>query len=678
MDTLALGNVEESLSALSTQLIAHGYLTRPLDLTTLFLPPPLPIPSATTGEVSTKSLKKHQDLLILQARAREQLAKCMWGMLDKRMEEREVMEGLLAREARASMEQEREKSIRERAEREREAMGRELEAERARAKDAEAKLKTEQERHRHAKDELSKTKSALQFIKTQASHDQKRREAETTALHQRLQKATTSTDSSFTRFVVLNPQAGSISASSPLSATFGGRTSRLSSGSSNARSPTSTASSSPALEAEIDLLSSALSECQSARSHLETENRQLREFVGEVGEWAEGVVEMEEFAVAKECEEGEELTGVLGGLSEGDESYMVPTPHLSLPIPALTAPLHRKLYAIRLALSALSSTTTTRLASQREELVAELADLEVQLEDERAETARKSQEVEEMEKRAEEADRLVREFVERKAEERRKTMAREAESDDDSIPAELAAQIAAQKAARVAAKASKKARAAPPPPEIAAAPPAPSATSAPRPSEPPSASVAAFLSELGLDTPAVANEPLMGAAAAKARQARFEQVTGSVEKAREKKAVQLEGATPTQPTRPSAGRASYSLSTSEVTRKASGLSSSRLPSSSSSAPKPPSSSTSASAAPAQPSSTLSSILALGDSPPMASEPLVSARVGDNEKVLKPSSAANAGSAPAKEKDKARAKLDDLDEIKAKKAALLERARAARA
>lgn len=35
-------------------------------------------------------------------------------------------------------------------------------------RDAEAKLKTEQERHRHAKDELSKMKSALQFVKTQA------------------------------------------------------------------------------------------------------------------------------------------------------------------------------------------------------------------------------------------------------------------------------------------------------------------------------------------------------------------------------------------------------------------------------------------------------------------------------------------------------------------------------
>ncbi|GAA5885744.1 hypothetical protein JCM6882_007551 [Rhodosporidiobolus microsporus] len=684
MDSPAPGSAEESLSALSTQLIAHGYLTRPLDLSTLFLPPPLPTPSSTTGEVSSKSLKKHQDLLILQARAREQLAKCMWGMLDKRTEEREVMEGLLAREARASMEGERERAMRERAEREREGMGRELEMERARARDAEAKLKTEQERHRHAKDELSKMKSALQFVKTQALHDQKRREAEVTALHQRLQKATTSTDSSFTRFVVLNPHAGANASSSPLSATFGGRTSRLSSGSS-ARSPTpSSSSGAAALEAEVELLSSALSECSTARTHLEGENRQLREFVGEVGEWAEGVVEMEEFAVAKGEEGAEELEGVLGASVEGDESFMIPTPHLALPIPALTGSLHRKLYAIRLALSTLSASTSARLEAQRAELAAEVEDLEAQLEEQRFAAQGAKEEVEEMERKAEEAERLVREFVESKAEGRRKTMARDAESDDDSVPAELAAQLAAQKAARLAAKEAKKQRAAPAP-ISAPAPPVPSSsTAAPRPSEPPSASVAAFLSELGLDTPAVASEPLTSAAAAKARQARFEQVTGSVEKAREKKAVQLEGVGGRERERPSIARApsagsSKRLEGGEAPRRTSG---SRVPFSSSFLPKPASSSSVALSPPTTSSSTLSSILSLSDSPPVASDTLVStaAAATEKKKVLKPSSAGNGAAVPAvsQAKDKEAEKTDDLEKVRAKKAALLARARAARA
>jgi hypothetical protein len=35
-------------------------------------------------------------------------------------------------------------------------------------RDAEQKLKLEQERHRHAREELTKAKNALQFVKTQA------------------------------------------------------------------------------------------------------------------------------------------------------------------------------------------------------------------------------------------------------------------------------------------------------------------------------------------------------------------------------------------------------------------------------------------------------------------------------------------------------------------------------
>lgn len=121
---------EESFSALSTELLSRGFLTRPLDLTTLFLSPSLPSSSST----SSKSLKKHQDTLILQSRAREQLAKCLWGMLEKNAGEREALEGVMAREARAQMEGERERGMRERAEREGEQAKRELEMEREKRK----------------------------------------------------------------------------------------------------------------------------------------------------------------------------------------------------------------------------------------------------------------------------------------------------------------------------------------------------------------------------------------------------------------------------------------------------------------------------------------------------------------------------------------------------------------
>ncbi|GAA6027688.1 hypothetical protein JCM8097_007983 [Rhodosporidiobolus ruineniae] len=664
---------EESFSALSAQLVSRGHLTRPLDLSTLFLPPPLP-----PSDASSKHLKRHQDMLVLQARAREQLSKCLWGMLERSRDERETVEGLLSREERARDEAERERTAAERARRERETMARELEVEKARAKDAEAKLKTEQERHRHAKDELAKMKSAVQFLKTQSLHDQKRREAEVTSLHQRLQKLTTSSDSAFTRFTILNQStaAGSPSGSSPLSATFGGRTSRLSSTSGRSATPPAASSSAvaatAALESELHLLNSSLSESLAARQHLEGENRALREFVGEVGEWADGVVEMDEFrtGVAGE-EEGEEVKEVLE--ADGDQSYLIPSPHLSLPVSALVTPLHRKLYAIRLGLSSLSSSSASRLASVRAELEADLVTLQAQLEDAHVEIGEGEKEREEMEKRAEEADRLVREFVESRAEGRRVTMARGAESDDDSVPAPIAAALAAQKTSKRSSKpstttSSSSSRPAPPP-----------ASTAPRPSEPPSAGVAAFLSELGLDTPAVPAETLVSDKVRERQRrevekekerARFGGVTGSVERQREKRAVEFA-------TRPS-------VALTRRTTSGSGAGSSRP--ASSSAPSS-SSSSPASNAPssATQSSALSSILALADSPPVSSQPLVSSR---EKKVLAASSAVNsavAGRGADKgktvEKDPSRERKDggmsEMDKVKAKKAALLERARAAR-
>lgn len=69
--------------------------------------------------------------------------------------------------------------------------------------------------------------------------------------------------------------------------------------------------------AELELVRTTLDERISACSHLERENRELRTFVGEVGEWAEGVLEIEELAsVRKDREEGGEMREVL---NDGDE-----------------------------------------------------------------------------------------------------------------------------------------------------------------------------------------------------------------------------------------------------------------------------------------------------------------------------------------------------------------------
>ncbi|BGP55100.1 hypothetical protein JCM8202v2_002695 [Rhodotorula sphaerocarpa] len=480
---------EESLSALSTQLVSLGYLSRPLDLSTLFLAPSLP------STASAKHVRKHQDLLILQARAREQIAKCLWGMLEQRQAERATIETLLAREARANEEAERERAAADRARKEREAMGRELEAEKARAKEAEQKLRAEQDRHRHTRDELAKSKNALQFVKTQALHDQKRREAEVQSLHQRLQKLTTapasnSADAAYTRFTILNGNASPTTASPRIGGmTSGtvGRSARPPASSSRAPTPTNGSAASAAVEAELELVRSALEERMSTCSHLDRENRDLRTFVGEVGEWAEGVLDFEELAnVRKDREEGGEMRRVL---NNGDESHLIPSPHLALPVAALTSPLHRKLYAIRLGLSSLTEQSAATLTALRDELEGEIERLHEEVEEEVVRREATEREREEALEAVRKGEMLVEEWAQRAQEERRRRVTGSPASDEDEAPAMVDVRRAKHKQDSAPAPAD----------ELRPEVPAPSRTQ--RPSAP-SARVASFLADLGLDTPA--------------------------------------------------------------------------------------------------------------------------------------------------------------------------------
>lgn len=64
------------------------------------------------------------------------------------------------------------------------------------------------------------------------------------------------------------------------------------------------------------------------------------------------------------------------------QSYLIPAPHLALPVAALTSPLHRKLYAIRLGVSSLSEQSAATLASVRDELEGEIERLHEEAEEE--------------------------------------------------------------------------------------------------------------------------------------------------------------------------------------------------------------------------------------------------------------------------------------------------------
>ncbi|POY74251.1 hypothetical protein BMF94_2689 [Rhodotorula taiwanensis] len=703
METKALVDqtaVEETLSALSTQLVSLGYLARPLDLATLFLAPSLP------AGASSKHVRKHQDLLILQARAREQIAKCLWGMLEQRQEERATIETLLAREARANEDAERERKQADRARKEREAMGREVEAEKARAKEAEQKLKTEQERHRHARDELAKAKNALQFVKTQALHDQKRRESEVQSLHQRLQKLTTapassSSEAAFTRFTILNG-ASSPASSSPTSAHFGGRSARA-----PARAGASTAApsaSTAAIEAELELVRSTLDERISVCSHLQQENRELRTFVGEVGEWTDDVLEFEEMAnVRKDREEGGEMRGVLGhgdevirsreGLPESVEmlmlvaaqSYMIPSPHLALPVPTLTDPLHRKLYAIRLGLSSLSEQSAATLAALRDELEGEIERLNEEVEEEVQRREETEQERETALEAVKKGEMLVEEWAAKAQKERKRRLTGSPGSDDEATEERPVAKEprAVEAPARDRSDKHKDGS---------------SSSRAARPSAP-SAHVASFFADLGLDTPAGEKEKVPLRSEKPARQERDSDSRRREARSREASAAdkkspeqEVEGAmlppsrtsriTGTRPVSASSSRTSVASSilapSSRTPAEANSASSSR-PRSRQSVEAPP-----ASTRPG-PSSTLQDILALADSPPVTTEPLVSTavrtarsvsssrvereRTRERERaVLVPSS--RAVNAPSEDKTEV---LDDR--VAAKREALLARAHA---
>lgn len=120
-----------SLSHLSSQLIAHGYTSRPLDLVSLFL---TPSPSSALKASEPKAYLAHVARLRAEGAARDQVVKCLWNILSARTESLEELERLRGREMVAGYELERAKGLLARAEGERDKARKEAEGERAKAK----------------------------------------------------------------------------------------------------------------------------------------------------------------------------------------------------------------------------------------------------------------------------------------------------------------------------------------------------------------------------------------------------------------------------------------------------------------------------------------------------------------------------------------------------------------
>lgn len=109
------------------------------------------------------------------------------------------------------------------------------------------------------------------------------------------------------------------------------------------------------------------------------------------------------------------------------QSYLVPTPHLALPVSALTAPLHRKLYAIRLGLLSLSSSSSSALGALREELEHEIERLHEEVEEEQRRREEVEGERDDARQRVEAGEKVVKEWAERAEREAQKANGDESE-----------------------------------------------------------------------------------------------------------------------------------------------------------------------------------------------------------------------------------------------------------
>lgn len=98
----------KALSHLSSQLMSHGYISRPLDLISLFTQPSAPLyahthasndttdnVNAPTDKEIQRSLRTARDKRVAQGRARDQVSKCLWTMLNARMDATATLEKLV-------------------------------------------------------------------------------------------------------------------------------------------------------------------------------------------------------------------------------------------------------------------------------------------------------------------------------------------------------------------------------------------------------------------------------------------------------------------------------------------------------------------------------------------------------------------------------------------------------
>ncbi|KAM0787372.1 hypothetical protein ACM66B_003458 [Microbotryomycetes sp. NB124-2] len=391
-------NDKASLAHLAHQLVSLGLVSRSFDLDLA-----LSAPNHTSNASSDtpQDIIERQRQLQLHHKSRDQLVRCLWQMLSQRQDSNDRLEVVQASNKVATYELDRVKIQCDNERKARLNSDKDKQAAESRLKTTMTQLAQEQDRHRHARDELVKARSALQMVRTQALHDQKRREAEMSSTMARLQRMTS--DATQSKFVVLNSQA--------LIATSTSKASTLSGKASSSK-------------AETALLQSALDECDKERRRCEQECSKLRALIGQVDEWAEGVFEIEAIARHEQVEKQRR--------DEQDESFHIPNPHLVLPVVELAGPLHRKLGQIKLGVASLADTTDALVEEARKELVEEL---ERERSDRREIDQRRKDVEQELEQAREQlvaSEQLVKDFTERQL--AAAAVALPDDSDDDIAP----------------------------------------------------------------------------------------------------------------------------------------------------------------------------------------------------------------------------------------------------
>ncbi|KAK4049049.1 hypothetical protein OIV83_004411 [Microbotryomycetes sp. JL201] len=398
--------VDASLAHLTHELVSLGLVTRSFDFAAA-VSRGCPVEHAPThSRDSAQDVLDRQHQLQQHHKARDQLVRCLWTMLSQRKDANERLEQATAAHNVTLYELDRVKAQCDHERKAKLTSQKDKQSAEAKLKSTETALAREQDRHKHARDELVKARSALQMVRTQALHDQKRREAEMASTMARLQRMTS--DATQSKFVVLNAQALNVTT------TFRG----------NNGAPKSSS------KAETALLQSALDECDKERKRCEQECSKLRALIGQVDEWAESVMDIEAIARQEQFEKQRR--------EEQDESFHIPNPHLVLPVIELAGPLHRKLGQIKLGVTSLADTAESMIQEARAELVEEL---ERERSDRRDIDQRRKEAEQELEQARQQlvaSEQLVKDFADRQLAATAAAVALPDDSDDEIVPVKQA------------------------------------------------------------------------------------------------------------------------------------------------------------------------------------------------------------------------------------------------